>query len=61
MKDALTAVLVTPLACIECDRTWVDSAERWRLKLLVEDGQTETVPYCPDCHDREFGETPSIG
>jgi hypothetical protein len=44
-----------PLHCIECHSAWDEPAERWRLKLLVEDGgATETVPYCPACHAREF-------
>ena len=52
LAAAPTTVVVTPLACIECGRLWVADGERWRLKLVVEDG--ETVPYCPDCHRREF-------
>jgi hypothetical protein len=53
--NASVAVLAPPISCIECRRRWVVDTERWRIKLLVEDdGATEAVPYCPDCHDREF-------
>jgi hypothetical protein len=49
---ATTTVTLTPIACIECGRPWLLQAERWRVKLLVEDA--EMVPYCPGCHRREF-------
>jgi hypothetical protein len=53
--NATVAVLAPPICCIECGRSWLVETERWRIKLLVEDVATEAVPYCPDCHEREFG------
>lgn len=54
--NAAVSVLAPPICCIECRRPWLSEDERWRLKLLVEDPDApETVPYCPDCHEREFG------
>lgn len=54
--NAAVSVLAPPICCIECSRPWLSEDERWRLKLLVEDPDApETVPYCPDCHEREFG------
>jgi hypothetical protein len=55
--NASVAVLAPPICCIECRRPWTSDAERWRIKLLLEEGvEPETVPYCPDCHEREFGD-----
>jgi hypothetical protein len=42
------------LHCIECRRSWFAPRERWRLKV-TDDPVPETVPYCPDCAEREFG------
>jgi hypothetical protein len=53
-EAAPTAVLVVPIACIECGRPWTAGGERWRMKVLFEDAPPEAVPYCPDCHEREF-------
>ena len=53
-EAAPTTVVVTPIECVECGRAWTSSTERWRLKVLFEDGLPETVPYCPACHAREF-------
>jgi hypothetical protein len=54
---AIVGVLAPPICCIECQRPWLSDGERWRLKLLVETGaEPETVPYCPACHAREFGD-----
>jgi hypothetical protein len=53
-ETVATAVQTAPLACIECGRPWLVAAERWRVKLLVDHRATEAVPYCPDCHRREF-------
>ena len=50
------AVVTTPICCIECRRPWLVDGERWRIKLLVEGSASEPVPYCPDCHEREFGD-----
>jgi hypothetical protein len=44
----------TVLVCVECQRTWLDGSERWRLKLTTDD-RPEAVAYCPDCAEREFG------
>jgi len=44
----------TRLLCVECQRPWLDGAQRWRLKI-TDDEPAETVPYCPDCATREFG------
>lgn len=58
LNDVQTILQTTTLRCIECRRPWLVGAERWRLKLLVEeDATTEAVPYCPDCHNREFGDS----
>lgn len=58
LNHVQTTLLIAPLRCIECRRQWLVDAERWRLKLLIEeDATTEAVPYCPDCHDREFGDS----
>jgi hypothetical protein len=54
LKPSNTALTTTPIVCIECRRPWVTESERWRLKV-TDDGEPETVPYCPDCATREFG------
>lgn len=55
MADNLrTKLAVSPLVCIECRRTWHVASERWRLKV-TEGEACETVPYCPECAQREFG------
>jgi hypothetical protein len=55
-RNATVAVLAAPICCIECRRPWAVESERWRIKLLVEPGVApEPVPYCPGCHEREFG------
>jgi hypothetical protein len=41
------------LTCIECEREWVDAAERWRI-YLTPDAQPEPVLYCADCASYEF-------
>ena len=52
-----TTTLATSIRCIECRRPWLVDDERWRIKVLYEaDVDPEPVPYCPDCHAREFGE-----
>jgi hypothetical protein len=48
------AVSVAKLVCVECDRTWDDPRERWRVKALFDEREAELVPYCPACHAREF-------
>jgi hypothetical protein len=37
--------------CLECNRPWLDSAERWRAYI---DGDGEILIYCPGCASREF-------
>jgi hypothetical protein len=54
MNQSKTSVAVTPIVCIECRRPWLVGSERWRLKVLEEESP-ETVPYCPECAEREFG------
>ncbi len=55
MAHVVSTPVVAPLHCVECGRAWEQASERWRLKVLVEDGEAaETVPYCPACHAREF-------
>ena len=54
MESRPVTQIVAPPTCIECARPWLQDAERWRLKVL--EGTTpETVLYCPECHEREFG------
>jgi hypothetical protein len=56
VEDVASPVVVAaPIACIECRRAWTSRGERWRLKvLLFEEEPAEAVPYCPECHAREF-------
>jgi hypothetical protein len=42
------------LECSECGRPWLDSAERWRSYLTVDD---EARVFCPGCAAREFGDS----
>ena len=47
-----------PLVCVECGaRATLALAERegWRCHS---DGLGELLPFCPDCHAREFGMKP---
>jgi hypothetical protein len=44
------------IRCNECRRDWRIASERWRLKVLPGTSR-ETVPYCPECHAREFGKS----
>jgi hypothetical protein len=39
--------------CLECGRTWVEQAERWRVYLTADDPPKPLV-YCPECAEREF-------
>jgi hypothetical protein len=54
MEQKLTAVSTRLLVCQECIRPWLDPRERWRL-YVDPDERGQTVPYCPQCADREFG------
>ncbi|HZS23736.1 MAG TPA: hypothetical protein VFA30_02000 [Gaiellaceae bacterium] len=55
--QAPVTVATKPICCIECSRPWLVDSERWRIKLMPDEWPPETVPYCPDCHDREFGDS----
>jgi hypothetical protein len=46
-------VSVWALRCLECDRSWDDASERWRL-YLTHDATPEPAIYCPACARREF-------
>jgi hypothetical protein len=39
------------IACGNCDRPWLDRAERWRSYL---DDEGNLNVFCPDCASREF-------
>jgi hypothetical protein len=54
METAPTTTVVARIACVECGRAWVSDSERWRIKVLFDEQPPEAVPYCPDCHAREF-------
>jgi hypothetical protein len=54
MEQKLTAVSTRLLVCQECIRPWLDLRERWRL-YVDPDELGQTVPYCQQCADREFG------
>ncbi len=49
--------MVVLLTCEECGQTVDDDARGWQAHLLDvdDDGQDETVFYCPSCSAREFG------
>lgn len=55
MQDRPQTQVAAPPQCLECRRPWLLDSERWRLKVL-EDEPAETALYCPDCHQREFGD-----
>ena len=49
------------LRCAECGRVWLPSdGDRWRA-LRIDDPTTGEPPelgfFCPDCAEREFGES----
>jgi hypothetical protein len=46
-------ILMEPLRCLECGRSWVELSERWRTYLDCED-PPQPLTYCPDCARREF-------
>jgi hypothetical protein len=53
-ENARTTLVATRIRCIECGRSWDHEGERWKLKVLFEEPDTDPVPYCPSCHAREF-------
>jgi hypothetical protein len=42
------------LICVECGRRADANAEGWRAFLTSDD---EAANFCPDCAEREFGES----
>ena len=54
MAEQSTPLVQRELTCIECRRTWLELAERWRV-YLSDDDPPEAVAYCPQCARREFG------
>jgi hypothetical protein len=42
--------------CQECPDTFTDGSRRWRA-YLTDDPQPLVVFYCPDCAEREFGDS----
>lgn len=47
-------VAMTPV-CVKCEDVWLPAdTARWTLHLDVDD---ETVWLCPDCNEREFGDS----
>ena len=38
--------------CVECLRLWLDSSERWRTFLTIDN---EAALYCPACAEAELG------
>jgi hypothetical protein len=57
-ERATRAALTKTLRCVECQRAWLVSRERWRVYLVgVSDGTPSlTFPFCPACALRLFGE-----
>jgi hypothetical protein len=52
--DAPDQIVIRPISCEECHRPWLDRSERWRVYIAELDPPL-TVPYCPQCAQREFG------
>jgi len=53
METWQLSLVQATLFCQECERPWLDAAERWRMYLDPE--EPRAVPYCPICSEREFG------
>jgi hypothetical protein len=49
--QVLRETAIASMCCLECERRWDDSKERWR--MLHADG--EIGLYCPLCASFEFG------
>ena len=41
------------LTCLECGRSWLENAERWRLYVTAAE-PAELLLYCAGCASREF-------
>ena len=48
------SIMVRPIACQECGRSWHDERERWRIYVACF-ATPLVVPYCPQCAEHEFG------
>ena len=48
------AVFTNRLQCVECSRVSQENERGWTARLTVDD---RVVAYCPECDEREFGET----
>jgi hypothetical protein len=54
-----TPTYTNRLQCVECGRVSRDGERGWTALLTVdEDDPVDVVVYCPECNQREFGETP---
>jgi hypothetical protein len=42
------------LECVECGRVSRENQRGWTARLTVDD---QVAVYCPECDEREFGET----
>lgn len=51
MDEPTPIEMVSPRACLECERLWVDDTEHWRAYLDEDD---QLLLYCPGCASREF-------
>jgi uncharacterized protein YlaI len=49
-----TPVYTNRLQCAECDRVSREDERGWTARLTVDN---QVVVYCPDCDEREFGDT----
>jgi hypothetical protein len=44
------------MSCVECSRVQPEGARGWKAYLTTdEEVPAETVVYCPECAEREFG------
>jgi hypothetical protein len=57
MDETLPFAPPALLTCIECQRPWLDSAERWRM-YETDEPEPEVGLYCPICASYEFDECP---
>jgi hypothetical protein len=53
-----TPVHANRLECVECGRVSEEDERGWTARLTVDD---EVAVYCPECDEREFGDTVTIG
>jgi hypothetical protein len=52
------AACTNRLQCVECNRVSREGERGWTARLTVDD---EVAVYCPECDEREFGDTVTIG